>query len=165
MNEMGEQVVSQTSNDSLTGRPKQPWLEHCANGAVGKNTRIELEIHRSKSDQESDVHTHTHTDMYPTTTMSMISSIVLWSALKALDFCSGVPKSPETISTIFPPYFGCKTQIAEQQELESWHKKSSWTGIWMAKVEHITTNTLDVDEINTATVPRIKLTASGFAWR
>lgn len=69
--------------------------------------------------------------MDPTTTMSMISSIVLWSALKALDFCSGVPKSPETISTIFPPYLG--------------------------------TNTLDVDEINTATVPRIKLTASGFA--
>lgn len=43
-------------------------------------------------------------------TIRKISSIVFLTAFKASDFCSGVWISPETISIIFPPNFGCKIE-------------------------------------------------------
>lgn len=96
-------------------------------------------------------------------TIRKISSIVFLTAFKASDFCSGVWISPETISIIWPPNFGCKFEhykVSDKriQEIQlSLQYKSS-------ELEEVhTIKMLDVDAISKAIVAITKLPASGFA--
>lgn len=102
---------------------------------------------------------------YPTMTITKISKMVLLTAFKASVFCSGVLISPDTMSIIFPPNFGCsrkntvsylrtrclKTSINNPRERRGTNVKAHTISI------------LEVDAIKSANVAIIIFPASGFA--
>lgn len=65
---------------------------------------------------------------YPIMTISKIPSMVLLTALTASLFCSGVWRSPETISIIVPPNLGCNVN---NKLILSWNNKIIYVKVKM----------------------------------
>ena len=98
---------------------------------------------------------------YPMITTRKISNIVLLTADKAFAFCSGVVMSPDTISIIFPPNFGCSRTIKMLNKGRHLIDKSTHEAERCQC--RLTTNMFEVAAINRAIVATTNFPASGFA--
>lgn len=96
--------------------------------------------------------------------------MVSLTAFKAAACCSGVPISPETISIMFPPNFGCTIDSKIRRTHQHIFKNRVNHSKFNLRKERVpiqrihTIKILDKDAINRATVAIISFPASGFAW-